>query len=39
MIIDEKLTWKNHISFVHKKKTIEAAALIAKLQHYTNKNT
>ena len=38
VIIDEKLTWKNHISFVHKK-TIEAAALIAKLRHYTNKNT
>ena len=38
MIIDEKLTWKNHISFVHGK-MIEAAALIAKLRHYTNKNT
>ena len=37
-IIDEKLTWKIHIGFVHKK-TIEAAALIAKLRHYTNKNT
>ena len=38
MIIDCKLTWKNHISSVYKK-IIGAAALIAKLRHYTNKNT
>jgi hypothetical protein len=36
VIIDQELTWKNHINSVVKN-IIKASALIAKIQHYTNK--
>ena len=36
--IDEELTWKNHISSVLKT-NIKCTGLIAKLRHYTNRNT
>ena len=38
VIIDQELTWKNHINSVVKN-IIKASALIAKIRHYTNKNT
>jgi hypothetical protein len=38
LIIDQNLTWKNHINSVLKN-IIKATALIAKLRHYTNRNT
>ena len=38
VIIDEELTWKNHISTVLKT-IIKCTGLIAKLRHYTNRNT
>ena len=38
VIIDEELTWKNHISSVLKT-IIKCTGLIAKLRHYTNRNT
>ena len=37
-ILDRELTWKNHINSVVKH-IIKSTALIAKLRHYTNKNT
>ena len=36
--LDHELTWKNHINSVVKH-IIKSTALIAKLRHYTNKNT
>jgi hypothetical protein len=38
LLIDQELTWKNHISSVLKN-IIKSAGLIAKLRHFTNKNT
>jgi hypothetical protein len=38
VLIDQELTWKNHISSVLKN-IIKSAGLIAKLRHFTNKNT
>jgi hypothetical protein len=38
VIIDEELTWKNHISSVLKT-VIKCTGLIAKLRHYANRNT
>ena len=38
VIIDEELTWRNHISSVLKT-IIKCTGLIAKLRHYTNRNT
>ena len=38
VIIDQNLTWKNHINSVLKN-IIKATALIAKLRHFTNRNT
>ena len=38
VILDRELTWKNHINSVVKH-IIKSTALIAKLRHYTNKNT
>jgi hypothetical protein len=38
VIIDEELKWKNHISSVLKT-IIKSTGLIAKLRHYTNRNT
>ena len=38
VIIDEYLTWKDHINTVTKK-VIKSGGIIAKLRHYTNKNT
>ena len=38
VIIDQNLTWKNHINSALKY-IIKATALIAKLRHFTNRNT
>ena len=38
LIIDEWLTWKEHIDSVSKK-IIKFSGLIAKLRHYANKNS
>ena len=38
VIIDQNLTWKNHINSVLKN-IIKATALIAKLRHFKNRNT
>ena len=38
VILDRELTWKNHINYVVKH-IFKSTALIAKLRHYTNKNT
>ena len=38
LIIDEGLTWKEHIDSVSKN-IIKSSSLIAKLQHYANKNS
>ena len=38
VLIDQELTWKNHINSVLKN-IIKSAGLIAKLRHFTNKNT
>ena len=38
VIIDEYLTWKDHINTITKK-VIKSAGIVAKLRHYANKNT
>lgn len=38
LIIDEELTWKEHINSVLKN-IIKSSGLIAKLRHYANKNS
>ena len=38
VLIDHDFSWKNHISLVQKN-VIKSAGLIAKLRHFTNKNT
>ena len=38
VLIDQELTWKNHINSVLKN-IIKSAGQIAKLRHFTNKNT
>ena len=39
IIIDECLTWKDHIAIKVAKKIIRAAGIIAKIRHFVNQNT
>ena len=38
VVLDEYLTWKDHINLITKK-VIKSAGIIAKIRHYTNLNT